>query len=115
MTYLDNIREIERRIRIAMDRPVTEPSEEIPFGLPASKHVHYRLMYDLMALAFQGDLTRSVTYMVGRISPARASPNPVSPADGTALRTMATNPTMWPITPRSIDITCRTSPTSPTS
>jgi hypothetical protein len=65
-SYLENISEIERRIKIAMSRSVKEPSTEIPFGLPESKHVHYRLMYDLMALAFQGDLTRSATFMLGR-------------------------------------------------
>lgn len=43
-----------------------EPSEEIPFGLPENKHVHYRLMYDILALAFEGDLTRSATYMLGK-------------------------------------------------
>jgi hypothetical protein len=65
-TYLENIREIERRIKIAMDATVKEPSEEIPFGLPANKRVHYRLMYDLLALAFEGDLTRSATFMLGK-------------------------------------------------
>jgi hypothetical protein len=65
-TYLDNIREIERRIEIAMNKTVREPSEEIPFGQPESKHVHFRLMYDLMALAFEGDITRSATLMLGR-------------------------------------------------
>jgi hypothetical protein len=65
-TYLENIREIERRIKIAMDTTVKEPSDEIPFGLPQNKHVHYRLMYDLLALAFEGDLTRSATYMLGK-------------------------------------------------
>src|SRR6266436_758904 len=65
-TYLDNIREIERRINIAMSKTVREPSSEIPFGLPESKHVHFRLMYDLMALAFEGDITRSATMMLGR-------------------------------------------------
>jgi hypothetical protein len=65
-TYLENISEIERRIKIAMENSVKEPSEDIPFGLPESKHVHYRLMYDLMALAFQGDITRSATFMLGR-------------------------------------------------
>src|SRR5437764_2365122 len=53
-TYLDNIREIERHINIAMQSSVKEPSAEIPFGLPESKHAHYRLMYDLLALAFEG-------------------------------------------------------------
>src|SRR5690606_34490815 len=65
-TYLDNIREIERRIQIAMESTVKEPSEEIPFGLPEDKNTHYRLMYDLLALAFEGDLTRSATYMLGK-------------------------------------------------
>ena len=65
-SYLENIREIERRINIAMETTVKEPSEEIPFGLPENKHVHYRLMYDLLALAFEGDLTRSATYMLGK-------------------------------------------------
>ena len=65
-TYLENIREIERRIKIAMEATVKEPNEEIPFGLPENKSVHYRLMYDLLALAFEGDLTRSATYMLGK-------------------------------------------------
>lgn len=65
-TYTENVREIERRIQIAMGGSVKEPSEEVPFGLPESKHVHFRLMYDLMALAFEGDITRSATLMLGR-------------------------------------------------
>jgi hypothetical protein len=64
--YLDNIREIERRIKIAMTKNVAEPTQEIPFGVPESKDVHFHLMYDLMALAFQGDITRSATLMLGR-------------------------------------------------
>lgn len=64
--YADNIREIERRIKIAMESSVKEPTGEVPFGLPQSKHVHFRLMYDLMALAFEGDITRVATFMLGR-------------------------------------------------
>ena len=64
--YVDNVRELERRIRISMDNSVKEPSSDVPFGLPDSKHVHFRLMYDLMALAFEGDITRSITFMLGR-------------------------------------------------
>ena len=64
--YTENIRELERRIEIAMNSSVKEPTGEIPFGLPQSKHVHFRLMYDLMALAFEGDITRSATFMLGR-------------------------------------------------
>ena len=65
-TYVENIRELERRIRIAMDNAVKEPEADVPFGLPQSKHEHFRLMYDLMALAFEGDITRSITFMLGR-------------------------------------------------
>jgi hypothetical protein len=66
-TYVDNIRELERRIKIAMEHSIKEPaSEDVPFGLPENKHLHFRLMYDLMALAFEGDLTRSITFMLGR-------------------------------------------------
>jgi uncharacterized protein DUF1552 len=64
--YTDNIRELERRIRIAMENSIKEPSADVPFGLPESKHVHFRLMYDLMALALEGDITRSITFMLGR-------------------------------------------------
>jgi hypothetical protein len=64
--YVDNIRELERRIRISMDNSVKEPSSDVPFGLPESKHAHFRLMYDLMALALEGDITRSITFMLGR-------------------------------------------------
>jgi hypothetical protein len=64
--YLENIREIERRMEIAMNTNVAEPTTEIPFGLPESKHTHFRLMYDLMALAFEGDITRAATFMLGR-------------------------------------------------
>jgi hypothetical protein len=65
-TYVENIRELERRIRIAMDNAVKEPEGDVPFGLPQSRHEHFRLMYDLMALALEGDITRSITFMLGR-------------------------------------------------
>jgi Protein of unknown function (DUF1552) len=64
--YTDDIRELERRINIAMSRTVKEPSSEIPFGIPDNNNVHFKLMYDLLALAFQGDITRSATLMLGR-------------------------------------------------
>jgi len=64
--YLDNIRELERRIQIALNNSVEEPSEEVPFGIPQDKDLHFRLMYELIALAFEGDITRSATMMMGR-------------------------------------------------
>lgn len=65
-TYLENIRELERRIQIALANSVAEPKEEVPFGIPQSKDVHFKIMFDLMALAFEGDITRSATFMMGR-------------------------------------------------
>ena len=50
-------------LRLHSPDPVSEPSEEVPFGLPQSKDVHFKLMYDLMALAFEGDVTRSATML----------------------------------------------------
>jgi hypothetical protein len=64
--YVENIRELERRIKIAMQNAVKEPEGDVPFGLPQNRHDHFRLMYDLMALAFEGDITRSITFMLGR-------------------------------------------------
>ena len=49
-----------------MSGTVAEPTEEVPFGIPQSKDVHFKLMYDLIALAFEGDITRSATLMLGR-------------------------------------------------
>ncbi len=64
--YLDKVREIERRIRNAVDSPAAEVTTDVPFGIPESKGAHYKLMYDLIALAFQADITRSATLMLGR-------------------------------------------------
>jgi hypothetical protein len=64
--YTENIRELERRITLAMNRTVKEPTAEIPFGVPESNNEHFKLMYDLLAIAFEGDITRSATFMLGR-------------------------------------------------
>jgi hypothetical protein len=64
--YLDKIREIERRIRSAASNPAAEVTADVPFGIPASKDSHYKLMYELIALAFEADITRSATLMLGR-------------------------------------------------
>jgi hypothetical protein len=64
--YLENVREIERRIRNAVTNPAADVSVDVPFGIPESKSVHFKIMYDLMALAFQADITRVATLMLGR-------------------------------------------------
>lgn len=66
--YLDNVREIERRIQTAGRDPdrlgVALP--EAPVGIPFSFEEHIKLMYDLLALAYQTDVTRVATFMVAR-------------------------------------------------
>jgi hypothetical protein len=64
--YLENVREIERRITSAANNPAADVSVDVPFGVPESKDVHFRVMYDLIALAFQADITRAATLMLGR-------------------------------------------------
>ncbi len=73
--YLDSIRDIERRIQIAEQQSSRElPSLERPAGVPATFQEHAKLMYDLQVLAFQADLTRMSTFMVGREKTDRAYP-----------------------------------------
>jgi hypothetical protein len=64
--YLENVREIERRIRNAVSNPAAEVSAEVPFGIPENKTLHFKIMYDLIALAFRADITRVATLMLGR-------------------------------------------------
>src|SRR5262249_22735509 len=65
-SYLENIREIERRIQNVMNKSVEEASFEVPFGIPSNNDAHFKIMYDLIAVAFQGDITRVATLMLGR-------------------------------------------------
>ncbi len=114
-TYLENVTELERRIRIAMENAVKEPNEDVPFGLPESKHVHFRLMYDLMALASRATSRARRRSCSAATSPARAFPSRASPAAGTGRRTTATSRRTSRTTRRSTAITCRTWRTSATS
>src|SRR4029453_8350061 len=66
--YLDTVREIERRIQLAErqhgDSSLNVPAS--PTGIPDDHQEHSRLMFDLMALAFQADITRISTFMMAR-------------------------------------------------
>jgi hypothetical protein len=66
--YLENIREIERRIQLAEkqnnDQSVSVPTA--PIGIPDDHVEHSHLMFDLMVLAFQADITRISTFMMAR-------------------------------------------------
>jgi hypothetical protein len=68
-TYLDDIREIERRIqRVEAHNATGEPRElpGAPRGVPDSFEEHVKLMFDLQALAFASDLTRVTSFKLAR-------------------------------------------------
>ncbi|MBV9745564.1 MAG: DUF1552 domain-containing protein [Acidobacteriia bacterium] len=56
--YLEDIREIERRLRNVSQQSSQSADAQVPFGIPESFTEHINLMWDLQALAFQADITR---------------------------------------------------------
>jgi hypothetical protein len=66
--YLDTVREIERRIQLTEKQngnsSLAVPAT--PSGIPDDHQAHTKLMFDLMALAFQADITRISTFMMAR-------------------------------------------------
>jgi hypothetical protein len=65
--YVDSVRGIEHRIEMAERQGARElPSMERPVGVPLTYQEHAKLMFDLQVLAFQADLTRVITFMMGR-------------------------------------------------
>ena len=75
--YLEAIRDVERRIQLAEDQSaknVAVPVVSQPAGVPASYDEHAKLMFDLQVLAYQSDLTRVITFMMGREISGRTYP-----------------------------------------
>ena len=72
--YLDDIREIERRLEKAEKASVEAPNSEVPFGVPSSFDEHVRLMFSMIRIAFHADITRVATLMFGRDSTNRTFP-----------------------------------------
>jgi len=65
--YLDDVREIERRIQKAENQvPADLKLPDAPVGVPETFDEHFKLMYDLQALAFRADITRVGTMMYAR-------------------------------------------------
>ena len=65
--YLDAVRDVERRIQKAEEQSDREfPVVEQPIGTPATFEEYCKLMFDLQVLAYQVDLTRVITFMMGR-------------------------------------------------
>ena len=75
--YLENIREIERRIQRVEARNISGEARELPgapAGVPDSFDEHVKLMFDLQALAFQADVTRVFSFKMGRDASSRVYP-----------------------------------------
>ena len=73
--YLDAVRDVERRIQKIEEQSARElPVVDRPAGIPPTFEEHARLMFDLLVLAFQTDMTRISTFMLGREVSGRAYP-----------------------------------------
>ena len=74
--YLDSVREIERRVQMASQADNSNLDiPEAPIGVPNDLDAHFALMFDLMALAFQADLTRVITFSMDREASMRTYNN----------------------------------------
>lgn len=73
--YLENVREIERRIQRTESRNAAELTRlTAPIGIPESFEEHMKTMFDLLAVAYQADLSRIFTFMTGREASQRTYP-----------------------------------------
>jgi hypothetical protein len=75
--YLQNVRELERRIQMVEVQNASGEQRELPTapaGVPDSFEMHVQLMFDLQALAFESDTTRVFSFKMGRDSSARVFP-----------------------------------------
>jgi hypothetical protein len=81
--YAEDVREIERRLQIAMKAATVAPADlTVPVGVPQSFDDHIKLQFDLLALAFQVDLTRVGTLLFARDLTGRTYPECEAPTVG---------------------------------
>jgi hypothetical protein len=74
--YLEHVREIEARIQRAEQRAAADPVKSVaPVGIPDSWEEHATVMFDLMALAWEADLTRVFSFMLNREASQLVFPN----------------------------------------
>jgi hypothetical protein len=74
--YLDSVREIERRVQMAEKADMTSLDiPDAPVGTPTDITEHFKLMFDLMALAFQADITRVITFSMDHEASMRTYTN----------------------------------------
>ncbi len=65
--YLDSVLEVERRVQMASEQDMSALEiPDAPVGIPNDLNAHMALMFDLMGLAFQADLTRVITISLDR-------------------------------------------------
>ncbi|HEY1239803.1 MAG TPA: DUF1552 domain-containing protein [Bryobacteraceae bacterium] len=80
--YLDSVREIERRVQMAEKQSNSELTiPDAPIGTPNDITEYFKIMFDLMALAFQADVTRVITLSMDREASMRTYTN-LSIAEG---------------------------------
>jgi hypothetical protein len=72
--YLTAVRDVEQRIERAEQNPVPLPNFDRPQGIPESYQDHVRMMFDIIALAFQTDATRMITFTLANDGSNRAFP-----------------------------------------
>jgi len=81
--YTEDVREIERRLQIAMKASSVTPADlTVPVGVPQSFDEHIKLQFDLLALAFQADITRVGTLLFARDLTGRTYPDSEAPTLG---------------------------------
>lgn len=81
--YTENVREIERRLQIAMKASTVAPTDmSVPVGVPQTFDEHIKLQFDLLALAFQADITRVGTLLFARDLTGRTYPESEAPTAG---------------------------------
>lgn len=73
--YLTAVRDVERRIGQAEKFRVEVPEDQRPNGVPETHREHIRVMYDLMALAFQTDTTRIASFLLAHDGSNRTFPD----------------------------------------
>jgi hypothetical protein len=81
--YAEDVREIERRLQIAMKASTVAPTDmTVPVGVPPTFDEHVKLQFDLLALAFRADMTRVGTMIFARDLTGRTYPACEAPTVG---------------------------------
>ena len=82
-SFTENVREIERRMKIAANATTTAPDGfTLPSGIPQSFDQHIKIMFDLLTLGFQADITRVGTMLFARDLTGRVYPESEAPTLG---------------------------------